>query len=106
MRSGLVVGSLVMFAHEDRKGTCMQRCAAVDRGTCETPGGCPEGFACIHVNHFPVIAVNVCSPVCPPGGNVDCFVGSAACAPEIEADEVLKFQCQDDRGDNQYVCLP
>lgn len=96
----------VRVAHIDRTGVCMQRCGPVDRGKCAVPAGCPDGFACIHVNHFPVVAVNVCSPVCADSDDPVCFVGTQACAPEVEADEELKFRCEDDGGASRYVCLP
>ena len=96
----------VRVAMGGRAGACLQKCGPVDQGGCDAPAGCPDGTACINVRHFPVIAVNVCSPICNDNDDPVCFTGTAACAPEVEADEDLKFRCEDEQGASRYVCLP
>ena len=97
--------SCVRVDSADRAGTCLRRCGPVDVGACAQTG-CAPGFMCIYADHFPVVARDVCVPLCSIDDDSACYEGTTQCAPEVRANGEQFFRCEDDRGAAQYVCLP
>ncbi len=93
----------------DRAGTCLRSCGPIDVGTCEVDQVCQEGELCVRSGTPSVDAINVCVPTCDPGTWEDggeCYPGTFACAASLVVSGETLFDCRDDHGGSEFVCLP